>query len=172
MARTSQRMCRSGERARPAAGAQSARAASREVAKEAVGVTSEVFTLSVWRAKPGRESDLQQAWRELADAFAELPEPPGEGTLLQSLDDSSLHYSFGTWPSLRAVVAMRGSESVRNAVAALGALCDEATPGAFRVVARSAPPPVGRHAARVEALAQQPALAGAVDFSWTEYYGD
>ena len=58
-------------------------------------MSDEVYTLGVWRAKPGREGDFVAAWQALGRHFNMLPHPPGKGTLLQSVDDSQQFYSFG-----------------------------------------------------------------------------
>jgi hypothetical protein len=34
------------------------------------------YTLACYRVRPGHEQDFLAAWRELAKAFASLPEPP------------------------------------------------------------------------------------------------
>ncbi len=54
-----------------------------------------VYTLGVWRVKPGQEVAFIEAWKALGTIFAKLPQPPGKGTLLQSLADPLLFYSFG-----------------------------------------------------------------------------
>jgi heme-degrading monooxygenase HmoA len=99
----------------------------------------EYYTLGVWRAKEGREDELVETWKAIGDAFASLPDPPGTGTLLQSLDDPTLFYSFGPWPSLEAIQAMRSFEPAREAIARMQEVCEEARPGNFRVVATAGP---------------------------------
>jgi hypothetical protein len=100
-------------------------------------MSDEVWTLGRWRVRPGREEEFVAAWRAVGAAFQALPQPPsGAGTLLRSVEDPALHYSFGPWPSLEAVAAMRATPAAVEAIDALRALCDEATPGAFTVVAR------------------------------------
>ena len=95
-----------------------------------------VYTLGVWRVKPGNETAFIAAWRALSRIFADLPQPPGgKGTLIQSLSDPTLFYSFGPWSSLDAIQAMRGNQQAQAGIAALRELCTEATPGSFRVVA-------------------------------------
>ena|SRR5215217_4165471 len=102
---------------------------------EEVAVT-EYYTVGVWRAKKGRESDLLERWRAIGDAFNALPVPPaGTGTLVQSVDDPALFYSFGSWPSLEAIAAMREDSDARAAIARMQEICDEMRPGTFRVVA-------------------------------------
>jgi len=97
-----------------------------------------VFTLGVWRVKPGRESEFVEAWKDLGAVFAQLPQPPsGKGTLLQSLVEPALFYSFGPWRNRQAVQAMRDSPQAQAGLARLRDLCTEATPGSFRVAAEA-----------------------------------
>lgn len=58
-------------------------------------MSDEVYTLGVWRVKDGREGEFVEAWKGLGRIFRGLPHPPGEGTLLQSLDEPQQFYSFG-----------------------------------------------------------------------------
>jgi hypothetical protein len=98
------------------------------------------YTLGVWRAKKGREKEFIDAWQELGTAFFSLPTPSGTGTLLQSLEDPEQFYSFGPWPSLEAIQSMRDDPEAGKALGTLTALCEEAKPGAFRMVARVVSP--------------------------------
>lgn len=36
-----------------------------------------VYTLGVWRVKPGQEAAFIAAWKELGAMFKNLPDPPG-----------------------------------------------------------------------------------------------
>lgn len=98
----------------------------------------QVYTLGIWRVRPGKEAEFVTAWQELGQIFANLPRPPiGKGTLIQSLSDSTLFYSFGPWGRLEDVQAMRESPRAQEGIRKLMELCTEATPGSFRVVAES-----------------------------------
>ena len=67
-----------------------------------------VYTLGVWRVQPGKDAEFIGAWKGLGSLFAQLPMPPGGvGTLVQSLNDPLLFYSFGEWSSMEAIQAMR-----------------------------------------------------------------
>jgi hypothetical protein len=99
--------------------------------------TDQPYTLSRWRVKAGHEDAFLAAWNELAEYFHGLPLPPGQGILLQSVDDPRLFYSFGPWMSMSAVQAMRADPRSLDAYNRLMELCDEAEPGAFHVVATS-----------------------------------
>lgn len=96
-----------------------------------------VYTLGVWRVKSGKEDTFIEAWKELGTIFARLPQPPGKGTLLQSLDDSLLFYSFGPWNSLADIQKMRNNPDAQEGIHKLRELCTEATPGGYRVVAEA-----------------------------------
>lgn len=96
-----------------------------------------VYTLGVWRVIPGNEAAFVAAWEELGVIFGRLPQPPGKGTLLQSTSDPTLFYSFGPWPDLAAIQAMRDDPEAQEGIARLRALCTESTPGNFRLVAQA-----------------------------------
>lgn len=99
------------------------------------------YTLGVWRVKEGREADFVAAWEAVGEAFYQLPRQPGPGKLLRSESDPSLFYSFGPWDRLEDIQAMRDDPRARAAIARLVDLCEEASPGTFRVVAEAHPPP-------------------------------
>jgi len=100
-----------------------------------------IYTLGVWKVKPGQEGAFIDAWKALGEVFATLPKPPSDrGMLVQSVNDSTLFYSFGPWRSLDDVQAMRSNPKAQEGIKRIAALCAEATPGAFRVVAESAAP--------------------------------
>jgi len=96
---------------------------------------SDIYTVGVWKVKLGQQAEFIAAWKALGDYFYSLPKPPGPGTLVQSLDDPALFYSFGPWRSLEDIQAMRSDPRTPEKIGKLAALCEEAKPGAFRVVA-------------------------------------
>ena len=92
------------------------------------------YTLASWRVKPGQEDAFVALWRdELAAHFRRL-DPSATGTLVRSLEDPHLFYSFGPWASLEAMQAVRSDPGTAAVLARLAALCDEARPGPYRVV--------------------------------------
>jgi quinol monooxygenase YgiN len=93
------------------------------------------YTHALWRVKPGHEEEFIAAWKALADAFSHLPTPSRHGTLIQHLTDPTLFYSFGPWDRLEDIEAMRQDPQARQAIQAVMALCTEATPSSYRVVA-------------------------------------
>ena len=98
-------------------------------------MSDEVYTLGVWRVKDGRQGEFVEAWKGLGRFFRGLPHPPGEGTLLQSLDEPQQFYSFGPWRTLDDIQEMRGHPDAPGEIGKLMDLCDEGRPGRFRVVA-------------------------------------
>ncbi len=101
-------------------------------------MADQIYTLGAWRVKPGKEAEFIEAWKGLSDTFRQLPMPPGgKGTLVQSLSDPLLFYSFGAWPSLESVQAMRQDANAQAGIKKLGELCMEATPGSYRLVAEA-----------------------------------
>lgn len=95
-----------------------------------------VYTLGVWHVRPGQEAEFVQAWKELGAVFMHLPQPPGgKGTLIQSLTDPTLFYSFGPWRNLQDIQAMRSNQQAQEGIARLRELCTEAMLGNFRLVA-------------------------------------
>ena len=95
----------------------------------------EIYPLGRWVVKAGQEATFIEAWKDLGEFFLSLPEPPGLGTLVQSTDNPSLFYSFGPWPSAQAAAEMRGNPDTPAVMGRLAALCEEATPGMFSLVA-------------------------------------
>ena len=99
---------------------------------------SQVMTLGMWRVIPGHQEKFIASWKRLGVTFSKLPHPPsGKGTLLQSISDSTLFYSFGRWSSPADIDAMRANAEAKVGISELKALCTEAVPGGFRVVAES-----------------------------------
>lgn len=93
------------------------------------------YTHAMWKVRPGDEALFVEAWRGLADAFLSLPVPATRGTLIQSLDDPSLFYSFGPWESIEDIQAMRSNPQAQAAIRRVVELCEQATPASYRVVA-------------------------------------
>lgn len=98
-------------------------------------MAEEIYTVGAWRVKDGQQSEFVEAWQALGRYFRSLPRPPGQGTLLQSVDDAQQFYSFGPWRTLGEVQEMRSQEETPTEIAKLMDLCEEGRPGTFRVVA-------------------------------------
>jgi quinol monooxygenase YgiN len=93
------------------------------------------YTHALWRVKPDGEAEFIKAWNELADVFSNLPDRPMRGTLIQSLTEPTLFYSFGPWKSLADIEAMRHDPQAQEAFQKIIELCAETSPGTYRVVA-------------------------------------
>ncbi len=97
-----------------------------------------VYTLAMWRVREGKEGEFIEAWKDLGRLFSQLPMPPGgKGTLVQSLNEPLLFYSFGEWSSLEAIQTMRQNAQAQEGIKKVAELCTAATPGSFRVVAEA-----------------------------------
>ncbi len=93
-----------------------------------------VYTHARWRVRPGNEEAFVEAWTALAEAFSRLDQPPLWGTLLRSVTEPNVFYSFGPWRSAADVERMRSHETAQAAMSALRQLCEEASPGLYQVV--------------------------------------
>lgn len=95
------------------------------------------YTHAKWKVKPGNEAEFIEAWKAVGEIFLSLPNPPGTGTLIRSEANPTLFYSFGPWNSPDDIAAMRANPLAQAAIKRAIDLCDEATPGSYRVVARA-----------------------------------
>jgi hypothetical protein len=89
----------------------------------------------MWRIKPENEALFVEAWKALGTVFLRLPQPATRGTLIQSLTDPTLFYSFGPWNSQEEIAAMRSDLGAQAALQRLRELCEESVAGGYRVVA-------------------------------------
>ena len=99
------------------------------------------YTLARWRVRAGQEDTFIAAWRQLAVFFLSLREPPRWGTLLRSIEDPRLFYSFGPWPSMETIAAMRAHPDTPLEIGRLTGLCEDAQLGTFLVAASGGDPP-------------------------------
>jgi hypothetical protein len=93
------------------------------------------YTLARWWVHAGQEAAFVAAWRQLAAFFLSLREPPRWGTLLQSAEEPRLFYSFGPWPSMETIAAMRAHPETPFEFERLTELCEETELGTFLVAA-------------------------------------
>ena len=98
-----------------------------------------VYTHAMWRVRAGNEEAFIEKWSELAAVFTTLQRKPLWGTLIRSLEDPLLFYSFGPWENKSDVAAMRAHSGAQAAFRELIALCDEATPSTYALVRHVAP---------------------------------
>lgn len=87
-----------------------------------------VYTHALWRVKPGEEDAFIAAWSDLADAFSSLSARPLWGTLVRSMADPSVFFSFGPWRGMEDVQGMRADPRAQQAMARVRAHCVESTP--------------------------------------------
>ena len=92
------------------------------------------YTHALWKVKTGKEEEFIAAWKRLGGAFLQIG-GTSHGTLIQSLSNTTEFYSFGPWNSLEDIQAMRADQQAQEAINKVKELCDEATPGAYRLVA-------------------------------------
>ncbi len=95
-----------------------------------------VYTLGVWRVKPGKEAQFTAEWKPFGEILSKLPNPPGTVTLIQSVSDPALYYSFAPWNRLEDIEEMRSDPKAQAGIQRLMDLCTEAIPGTFRVAAQ------------------------------------
>ena len=93
------------------------------------------YTHALWRVKPGQEAEFIEAWKQLAEVFSKLPHQPVRGTLIQSLTEPTLFYSFGPWKSMADIEAMRRDPQSQAAFQTIMKFCVETNPSTYRVVA-------------------------------------
>ena len=92
------------------------------------------YTLAYWKVKENKEMEFKNIWeKELAAAFIAV-NPYAKGTLIQSLDNPNIFYSFGPWSNLELMQKARANEKVRSIIAKLASLCDDAKLGSYRKI--------------------------------------
>lgn len=94
-----------------------------------------VYTLGVWKVKPGHETLFIEAWKPLELIFSKLTNPPIDLTVIQDMTNSTRFFSFAPWHRLDDVDAMWSDHNAKEAIQHLMVLCTDATPGTFHVVA-------------------------------------
>lgn len=92
------------------------------------------YTLGKWKVKKENEAKFVESWSKLGEVFGKLNEPPLYGTLIQSIDDPTLFYSFGPWTSLESINHMRSDTASMAAIKEVMSFCDEAAPGNYKLV--------------------------------------
>lgn len=98
-------------------------------------MTTSYFTHARWFVKAGHTDEFIAAWKNFGQALAQVPGlPPIQGTLIQHLADPLVFYSFGPWESLEDIARIRNDDRVKEAMAEIVALCQEASPDSYRTV--------------------------------------
>lgn len=99
------------------------------------------YTHALWHVKEGQVNNFIAAWENFGTALSQVKDsPPVQGTLIQSLSDPLIFYSFGPWESLEDINAMRNDEHVKKALVAILEHCQEAKPGNYKTVLQLAFP--------------------------------
>jgi hypothetical protein len=97
-------------------------------------MNDDFYTLAYWKVKENKEMEFKDIWeKELAPAFLAV-NPYAVGTLIQSLENPHIFYSFGPWTNLTLMQNARANEKVRAVITKLASLCDEAQPGSFKKI--------------------------------------
>lgn len=94
-----------------------------------------VYTLGVWRVKPGEEEAFVAAW----DALGQWTLERGfdtHGTLVRDRDDPTRFVSFGPWRSAEDAERWRSDPGFAEHFAALERHLDSFEPGTYDVVMR------------------------------------
>ena len=77
-----------------------------------------IYTLGIWRVKPGSEEDFVAAWQQLAEN-TKADYPNASAVLLQDSEDRSMFVSSGPWESQAQVEEWRASLAFTRGVAAI-----------------------------------------------------
>jgi quinol monooxygenase YgiN len=93
-----------------------------------------VYSSGDWHAKPGKEQEFVNAWREFAE-WSRSEFDPSWGKLLRDKEDPSHFVSVGEWPSENAIKEWRASEGFQQRVSKLRELVDEMRVSAYEPAA-------------------------------------
>ena len=92
----------------------------------------EFYTFTCWHVKENCVEEFINIWeKDFAPIFIEL-NPYSKVTLLQSLENPNIYYSFGPWINLEQMQASRADKNYRSTITKLVSLCSEAKPGSFK----------------------------------------
>ena len=95
-------------------------------------MNEEFYTFNLWKIKEGNLEEFLHIWeKELAREFIKL-NPYSKITLIQSLDNPNIYYSFGPWIKLEQMQSARSNENYRSAISKLVSLCDKSSSGSFK----------------------------------------
>ncbi len=100
---------------------------------------STLYTLGEWTALPGREAELIDAWRDLAEWTEHHVAGSGWAKLLQDREDPRRFISFGPWHDDEAVAAWREQDGFRTRVGKLQELVESFTPHSMDVAGQAGP---------------------------------
>jgi heme-degrading monooxygenase HmoA len=100
-----------------------------------MGDPEKIFAAGIWLVRPGNEQAFIEAWKEFSAWTALHQDGSGYGNLLQDTGNPSRFISFGPWDSLESIQAWRQQPEFMKAITRFMDLCDQITPGTFRLVA-------------------------------------
>ena len=86
-----------------------------------------VYTLALWKVKPGREEEFISAWRDLA-AGTKSDFPGASAVLLRDRDTPNLFVSSGPWESLEQSQQWRASSTFTEGVAKIREVLEDFEP--------------------------------------------
>lgn len=93
------------------------------------------YTLARWLVQEGREDEFIRQWTERLAPTIQGLVPSARGTLVRSVENRLLFYSFGPWKDVDEASTVRTGESVDEVIGEIRKLCEEATPGVFEIIA-------------------------------------
>jgi len=92
------------------------------------------YTLSLWKIKDGNRDEFLYVWKnEFVSEYLRF-NPYSSATLIQSLENPNVYYSFSPWANLETLQSARSDEKVRAIISKLVELCIEAKPGSFKKI--------------------------------------
>ena len=74
-------------------------------------MSGDIYTLGIWKAKPGKEALFIDAWTAFATWTSEHMTGCGKAFLLRDLKDASRFISFGPWNNEHSIGQWRSSEA-------------------------------------------------------------
>lgn len=93
------------------------------------------YTHALWRVKPGKEAEFVEAFKKFSNTMAIIAGPPGiKITLIQSLSEPLIFYSFTPWGHIDNIHTMRNDIKLKNAISVLSGLCIESRPFSYKTI--------------------------------------
>ncbi|KAA3438236.1 antibiotic biosynthesis monooxygenase family protein [Rufibacter hautae] len=93
------------------------------------------YTHALWHVKEGKAEEFLVAWKKFAHSLSQVPNSPSvRGTLIQSITDPLVFYSFGPWETLEDIHTMRNNEKVKLAFTEIVELCQDTKPAHYKTV--------------------------------------
>lgn len=99
--------------------------------------SKEIYTLGIWKVKPGKEKELIKEWTKFANWSRKNVSGAGQAYLLQDENDSLRFISFGPWDKESSIQLWRETNEFKNFVAKVKDLCDDFQPNTLRIASVS-----------------------------------